>query len=105
METGGDMVAALGDRGPVTEVEVISDLVEMGETMMMGLRLMEGVSGERFEGRFGRPLESVFGDDLRELEGLGLLEKEEDTWMLTGRGKLLGNEVFQRFVSVGAYGH
>ena len=111
-EKGGWGLLAMGDSealaktlrrsGPVTEVEVISDLVEMGETMMMGLRLMDGVSGEGFLGRFGRPLESVFGDDLRELEVLGLLEKEEDTWMLTGRGKLLGNEVFQRFVSVGA---
>ena len=45
-------------------------------------------------------MESVFGSDLRDLEGLGLLEKEGDRWRLTVRGRLLGNEVFQRFVSV-----
>ncbi len=102
MENGEEMEAALTGRGPVSEVEVISEMVEMGETMMMGLRLMEGVSGEGFNRRFGRSLESVFGADLRELEGLGLLEEAGDIWRLTGRGKLLGNEVFQRFVSVRA---
>ena len=102
VESGEEMAAALTGRGPVSDIEVISEAVEMGETMMMGLRLMEGVSGEGFRGRFGRTLESVFGDDLKELEGLGLLEEVGDRWRLTRPGKLLGNEVFQRFVSVGA---
>ena len=70
--------------------------------MMLGLRLMEGWSEGGFRERFGRSLESVFGADLREFECLGLLEEEGDRWRLTGRGRLLGNEVFQRFVSVGA---
>ncbi len=97
-----EMAEALRDKGPVSEVEVISEEVEMGETMMMGLRLMEGVPGEGFRGRFGHKMESVFGKDLEELMGLGLLEKEGDRWRLSGRGRLLGNEVFQRFVSMGA---
>ena len=96
------MAELLRGMGPVSEVEVISEAVEMGETMMMGLRLMEGVSREGFQGRFGRSLASVFGADLDELEGLGLLERDGDRWKLTSRGKLMGNEVFQRFVSVRA---
>ena len=96
-----ETAAILKRKGPVAETEVISEPVEMGETMMMGLRLMEGVSGEGFKARFGRKLECVFGEDLGELEELGLLEHEEDYWRLTSRGKFLGNEVFQRFVSVG----
>ena len=94
------MSEALGGGGPVSEVEVISEMLEMGETMMLGLRLLDGVSGEGFRERFGKSMESVFGSDLRDLEGLGLLEKEGDRWRLTVRGRLLGNEVFQRFVSV-----
>ena len=92
----------LQNSGPVTEVEVISEMVEMGETMMMGLRLMEGVSGERFKERFGCSVGSVFGPELEELRELDLLEKAGDRWRLTDRGKLLGNEVFQRFVAVRA---
>lgn len=100
--SGETLAEALQRCGPVSDVEVISGAMEMGETMMMGLRLMEGVSGEWFQGRFGCSLESVFGTDLKELSGLGLLEIEGDRWRLTGRGRLLGNEVFQRFVSVRA---
>ena len=102
IDSGEAMAEALGGVGPVSEVEVISKALEMGETMMLGLRLMEGVSEEGFRLRFGRSLESVFGADLREFQGLGLLEKKGERWRLTGRGRLLGNEVFQRFVSVGA---
>ena len=98
------MAGALRETGPVSEVEVISETLEMGETMMLGLRLTEGVSGEGFKARFGRTPGSVFGTDLDELKGLGLLEEEGGTWRLTGRGRLLGNEVFQRFVSVGDRG-
>ncbi len=95
------MSEALGGGGLVSEVEVISDMLEMGETMMLGLRLLNGVSREGFRERFGKSMESVFGSDLEELEGVGLLEQEGDRWRLTSRGRLLGNEVFQRFVSVG----
>ena len=49
------------------------------------------------------PVESVFGpESSKSYKELDLLEKAGDRWRLTGRGKLLGNEVFQRFVSVGA---
>ena len=99
-EDAETMSEALTGGGPVSEVEVISEMLEMGETMMLGLRLLDGVSVEGFRERFGKSLESVFGPDLRDLEELGLLEKEGDRWRLTVRGRLLGNEVFQRFVSV-----
>ena len=50
------MSEALGGGGPVSEVEVISEPLEMGETMMLGLRLLDGVSGEGFRERFGKSL-------------------------------------------------
>ena len=85
--------------------------VEMQETMMLGLRLTdEGVSAERFRQRFGMKLEDVFGKEIDELMRLGLLEyaltqyplsQGEEAGMrvrLTKRGRLLGNQVFMRFV-------
>ncbi len=80
------------------EVEVIDHRLEMGETMMLGLRLAEGVRAGSFEARFGEALEEVFGKELGELRELGLLEWDGSLARLTARGRLLGNRVFARFV-------
>ena len=80
------------------EVEKIDHRLEMGETMMMGLRLAEGVDDTRFRARFGRGLEEVFGAELAELRALGLLEWDGRVARLTARGRLLGNQVFVSFV-------
>jgi oxygen-independent coproporphyrinogen-3 oxidase len=81
---------------------VISQQDEIGETMMMGLRLVqEGVPGRAFEERFDRKLEDVFASQIERLQGLGLLEwagDGENTLRLTKRGRLLGNQVFMEFI-------
>jgi oxygen-independent coproporphyrinogen-3 oxidase len=69
----------------------------MAETMMMGIRLDTGVEVAEFVSRFGvSPLEE-YGGALRELGSAGLLETGGGSVRLTGRGRLLGNEVFSRF--------
>jgi oxygen-independent coproporphyrinogen-3 oxidase len=72
----------------------------MQETMLTGLRLTrEGISAEDFQQRHGMELTEVFGKDIEELVRLGLLEwAEESRVRLTPRGRLLGNQVFIRFV-------
>jgi len=80
------------------EVEEIGPRLEMGETMMMGLRLVNGVSDARFRARFGVGLADVFGEALARLSDLGLLEWDGQTARLTPRGRLLGNWVFREFV-------
>ena len=85
-------------RVPVVEtVEAIDRRLEMAETMMMGIRLDTGVEVAEFVSRFGvSPLEE-YGGALRELGSAGLLETGGGSVRLTGRGRLLGNEVFSRF--------
>lgn len=82
----------------VEETEEIPRELEMGETMMMGLRLIAGVTDERFRARFGVGLEEAFGDELRRLQRAGLLEWDGKVVRLTPRGYLLGNQVFQAFL-------
>ena len=73
--------------------------VEMQETMMLGLRLtQEGVSAAAFQERFGQAMQSVFVKEIGELERLGLLEWAGDVLRLTKRARLVGNQVFIRFV-------
>lgn len=80
----------------------INQTTEMQETMVMGLRLLQrGVSRQRFHQRFARELDEVFGSEIDELIGLKLLTwggENKNTLLLTQKGRLLGNQVFMRFV-------
>lgn len=89
----------LAGQSPVAFEETIGPELEIGETMMMGLRLVEeGVGYERFRGRFGQDLRQRFSAELRELEESGLIAVEADRVRLTPRGRLLGNQAFGRFL-------
>jgi len=92
--------------GPACEERLERDLfTEMQETLMLGLRLTEeGVSRTGFHARFSMPLETVFQREVDDLQRLGLLEwggENFDRLRLTSRARLLGNQVFLRFVSNG----
>jgi oxygen-independent coproporphyrinogen III oxidase len=84
----------------VVEATPVDKQAEMGETMMMGLRLTrEGVSDKNFARRFGISLRDAYGREINRLLKLELLEWEnEDTLRLTPRGRLLGNQVFMEFI-------
>jgi oxygen-independent coproporphyrinogen-3 oxidase len=86
----------------VAQVTPLSVQDEIGETMMMGLRLTrEGVSRAAFQARFGRELADVFGTQIERLIRLGLLEwagAEGDSLRLTRRGRFIGNQVFVEFI-------
>ena len=82
---------------------------EMNETMMLGLRLtQEGVSADAFQTRFGRSMKDIFSKEIDELLKFDLLEwahsktsevsRKSDVLRLTKRARLLGNQVFRRFV-------
>lgn len=78
--------------------EVIETPLEMAETVIMGLRLSEGVEFDEFKRRFGCDLSSLYGRQLKELVAWGLLEENGKGVRLTLRGRLLGNEVFEKFL-------
>jgi oxygen-independent coproporphyrinogen-3 oxidase len=80
-------------------MEEVDDTLEMAETMILGLRLVqEGMRLADFRKRFGRDLMAVYGPAIREMRQAGLLEVDRERVRLTARGWLLGNEVFQRFL-------
>ncbi len=87
-----------GGRSPVAEVIELGARDLATETMFMGLRLNSGVGFAHFRERCGAEMAEVFGAELRELEALGLLAADELGVRLTARGRMLGNQVFERFV-------
>jgi oxygen-independent coproporphyrinogen III oxidase len=83
---------------PIAETTELTERDLQAETMFMGLRLNAGVSYAHFRDRCGVELDVVYGAALDELAELGLLARDEDGVRLTDRGRMLGNQVFERFV-------
>lgn len=81
--------------------EEIDRVTELSETMIMGLRLCRGVSFTEFEERFDVSFVQIYGDQMREMIELGLLDVNGSGVRLTPRGRLLGNDVFERFLPLG----
>jgi oxygen-independent coproporphyrinogen-3 oxidase len=67
------------------------------ETFFLGLRLNRGVELREVEKCFG-PLPEHAREAIEELRQLQLLQMADGFIRLTGRGRLLSNEVFQRFI-------
>lgn len=79
--------------------ETLSPALVMGETMMLGLRLLgTGVSRAAFRERFGCDVTEVYGHELAALTARGLVEMTPERVRLTRRGWLLGNQVFAAFL-------
>ena len=115
METAtGEVVSKRwGNRKPVPSyvkriqagesVEEFSENIDlrmaMGETMMLGLRLLEEcVAFQRFQALHGVALQTIFADELTQLQNKQLIEVDETRVRLTPRGLLLGNQVFAQFL-------
>ena len=81
-----------------SEVIKINKEEEIKETILMNLRLLEGINKDAFFRRFGVKIDEIYGEIIDELKRDGLLEESENSIRLTERGLLLGNQVFERFV-------
>ena len=70
----------------------------MEECMFLGLRKMEGVSKARFQETFGRKMEDLYGEVLKKMFGIGLMEETEGFVRLTERGIDVSNGVMSEFL-------
>lgn len=82
----------------IASIEIITTDQAMDETMMLGLRLLEGVEEAEFEKVFMQTLDEVYGDELSRLLEQGLVIREHGRLKLTDVGVTLGNLVFSAFI-------
>jgi len=95
---GNDLRSVIAAMPQVAFVEEQPPALTMADTLILGLRLNEGVSADAFRERFGQEIDELYGGTLDEMCGFGLLERENGQVRLTDRGRLLANEVFVRLL-------
>ena len=71
---------------------------QMEETMILGLRLLCGVSRNEFRKNFGRSVEEVYGPVLEKYSRMGLLKIEGDRIALTRAGISVSNPIMADFL-------
>ena len=86
------------ERTPVTYPAALE------EAYFLGLRLNRGLQARELAERYGPEAATVFREQIAELRELGLVEICEGATRLTSRGRLLSNEVFQKFLVVRSIG-
>ncbi len=81
----------------ITE-EHLSQREQMEEEMFLGLRKKSGVSMTRFEEKFGRSFDGLYGEIIRDLVQQELMQIDGDRVRMTKRGLFLGDTVAERFI-------
>jgi oxygen-independent coproporphyrinogen-3 oxidase len=86
--------------GAVKERTLVSSEEALQEAFFLGLRLNKGIDLRRLTLEFGESQVSAYNRRISELIEAGLLEKDIAAIRLTAKGRMLSNEVFERFISV-----
>jgi oxygen-independent coproporphyrinogen-3 oxidase len=86
---------------PEWKADSVEKQQALEESFFLGLRLNRGVDMERLRAEFGKDSER-YREAIAELETEKLLLRTENILRLTARGRLLSNEVFQRFIAEGS---
>jgi oxygen-independent coproporphyrinogen-3 oxidase len=102
VELVDESAAAMADgRGAMKHVigaEQITEMLSIADTLILGLRLNDGVDLAAFRARYGRDVDDVHRGLLDEFEAYGIIERTASHLRLTRRGRLLSNELFQRLL-------
>ncbi len=95
----GEYIARI-ERGvaAIDSAVVITRELEIGETLMLGLRLEQGISFDRFRARFGEDVRELHRETIAQLKDWGLMEIDGERMRLTTRGRLVSNQVLWRFL-------
>jgi oxygen-independent coproporphyrinogen III oxidase len=78
--------------------EKINPELELAETIILGLRLDEGIKRDIIKKRYGVNILEKYAEPIGEMTEAGLLTEADGHLTLTPRGRLLSNQVFYRFL-------
>ena len=84
---------------PVLRAEALAPQARVGEALMLGLRQAEGVSEQAIAERYGIAPREVFGPEIEQLAGEGLLIAEEGRLRIPRDKWLVSNEALGNFIA------
>ena len=87
-----------GEISAVEHSETLEPRQAMGETIMLGLRLLQGISIHQFERRFQISFKNIFGNITSSLKEKGLISVEKDNLRLSKKGLFLADSVILEFI-------
>jgi len=82
----------------VESAEALTGRRAMGETVMLGIRMLDGLDLAAFKERFGIGIAEAYDGELKALAARGLVELTETRLRLTPAGLLVANEAAAEFV-------
>ena len=85
--------------GTAQDCIAVSREAALQEAFFLGLRLNLGIDLAAIDKEFGEVAVGTYSEALAELATDGLIERAGTVVRLTGRGRMISNEVFERFVS------
>lgn len=95
-----EYIDAMGSPEKIRITQEILDIKDcMSEYMILGLRLIKGVSPKEFKARFNEDMENKYGDILNKYLNMGLLHTTIDgNFALTDKGLDVSNSVMEEFL-------
>jgi oxygen-independent coproporphyrinogen-3 oxidase len=84
--------------GAALQRTTVSHQAALEESFFLGLRLTRGVSLRELEAKFGEDAVEATRAAIRELVESEMMVQQGDVVRLTSRGRLLSNEVFEKFI-------
>ena len=86
-------------RGETLKPMTVDERASLEETFFLGLRLNRGVDLDDIGAEFGKESVAPFSSIVDGFVEAGLMERQGSAVRLTGRGRLLSNEVFAEFIA------
>ncbi|TYZ23408.1 radical SAM family heme chaperone HemW [Selenomonas ruminis] len=97
-ELGRYMEAIQEKKSPVEPEESATAAIAIEEFCFLALRTAEGISREKFQRKFGRNLDDLYGTIIRDFCQKKLLADDGVQVYLTSQGMKYGNLVFEKFL-------
>ena len=93
-----DLKKYISGEGIKENIEILTEADKMSEFMILGMRMMKGVSGNEFKRLFGKGIDDVYGDILKKYISTGFINKNGGFYRFSEKGIDVSNSILCEFI-------